>query len=219
MTRSLKKDNGRDISEYEQQRLDNIQRNEEYLKSLGFGKKPPMKSEAAPKVSRKRKLEKDAPLEDIPPERRSKRIQNLTPEGVVLSEAEMTIRAQKALERQAREKEIALLEDVDVETLIDDENTLRCKVSALELQELIERSNSEHYELIGNDIIEHTAYRMSYMSNSKLANRLKMISRAAGKNSYSKLLAFYYGLKLAKLCKLAEATQAALERCGLSFSE
>lgn len=152
MTQSLKKDNGRDISEYEQQRLDNIQRNEEYLKSLGFGKKPLMKSEAAPKVSRKRKLEEDAPLEDIPPKRRSKRIQNLTPEGVVLSESEMTIRTQKALERQAREKEIALLEDVDVETLIDDENTLRCKVSAPELQEFIERSNSEHYELIGNDV-------------------------------------------------------------------
>lgn len=41
--------------------------------------------------------------------------------------------------------------------------------------------------------------------------------RAAGKHSYSKLLAFYYGLKLAKLEKLAEATKVALERCGLDL--
>jgi len=31
------------------------------------------------------------------------------------------------------------------------------------------------------------------------------------------LLAFYYGLKLAKLHRLAEATQVALQRCGVNI--
>lgn len=154
MTRPKKVDN-QGISEYEQQRLDNIKRNEEYLNSLGFNKKESTKTQApVKKVVKKRKQEEDLDYFAVEPERRSRRIQQLTPEGTLLSEVSAAEQAQRVLERKAREKErILLLQDVDVETLIDDdENTLRCKVSAPELQAYIEQSNPDHYEKIGNDV-------------------------------------------------------------------
>lgn len=143
-----------EISEYEQQRLDNIKRNEEYLKALGFDKQhKAVKVEEKKKVNRKRKLPETAEYFKVEPERRSRRIQQLTPDGTLLSEQNEAERAQRLIEKQAREKERVLLQDIDVETLIDDdENTLRSKVSAPELQQFIEESNAEHYESIGNDV-------------------------------------------------------------------
>lgn len=143
------------MSEYEQQRLDNIKRNEEYLKALGFDKQQRVvEVEEKKKVNRKRKLPAETvEYFKVEPERRSRRIQQLTPDGTLLTEQNEAERAQRLLERQAREKERVLLQDIDVETLIDDdENTLRSKVSAPELQQFIEESNAEHYESIGNDV-------------------------------------------------------------------
>lgn len=142
------------MSEYEQQRLDNIKRNEEYLKALGFDKQQrAVKVEEKKKVNRKRNLSETVEYFKVEPERRSRRIQQLTPDGTLVTEQNEAERAQRLLEKQAREKERVLLQDIDVETLIDDdENTLRSKVSAPELQQFIEESNAEHYESIGNDV-------------------------------------------------------------------
>lgn len=136
-----------DISEYELQRLDNIRRNEEFLKTLGFeAVKAKKESSTGPKVSRKRKSEDSYfPTESIEyrePSRRSRRIQQ--------QEAELIDGNPSELPRPPKERRI--LEDIDVEILIDDENTLRTKITAPELQAFIEERSAEHYELIGNDV-------------------------------------------------------------------
>jgi hypothetical protein len=48
------------------------------------------------------------------------------------------------------------------------------------------------------------------MSNKALGTRIKMIARAAGQNSYEKLLVFHYALKASGLSELAESSKAAL---------
>ncbi len=148
---------GNDISEYEQRRLENIQRNEEYLKQLGLDRrqsKPAVKSEVKQRIPRKRKQEEDddGNYFDVEPERRSKRIQKLTPEGTDLSEEHQQMNAQRIIERKARAREIVLLQDLNIDNLEGEENTLRQQVSAPDLQAFIEQSNIDHYETIGNNV-------------------------------------------------------------------
>ena len=178
------------ISDYERIRLENIQRNEEYLRSLGINVNIKVQRQEEEKAKKedlkkkreaaKRKREQAATLVEgegegddggeIIPIRRSKRISQQPAEN------ETEVAESYWRERPAKSTFVPYELDLNIDDE-DDPDYGRVKVTAPMLRELIQASNPEHDELITNDSITHTAYRMSYMSNEKLATRLKAIAR------------------------------------------
>jgi hypothetical protein len=173
-------------SQYEVQRDENIRKNEEYLKALGFDaatKKKKSVVVSKPKEKRKMKEEKEEEDEEdvnahknkrskviIEPVRRSRRLQNIPTEFPYFEEEKKaTTNNNEDNEEENKQRSIEISVDVD--------GTLRLKITAAELQSFIHQTMPHHEDLISPKVIEHTAYRMSYMSNAKLATRLKSISR------------------------------------------
>lgn len=185
------------MSEYEQLRLENIARNEEFLKSLGIDpnarkvqqdvedqrKKEIAKQKRKEQIATKRKRDEEFaqaiangeldPNEVLPAAvRRSRRISE--------QPAEVDIAGGEVVEywanRPSRKSHEPYVLDIQVDDE-DDPDYGREKITASMIRELIQSTNPEHDELITNEAITHTAYRMSYMSNEKLATRLKAIAR------------------------------------------
>ena len=127
-----------DLSEYEKLRLANIERNEEFLKSMGFGKDSKQVHSAVPSSTRKRKNSslrfEDANI--VEPRRRSRRIQQLPSE-------------QRDDEDYFKEEDMRISNSTKEIPLKVDEEAVggKMRVTCEELRALI----NEHFEKNGSD--------------------------------------------------------------------
>lgn len=220
------------LSEYERLRLENIQRNESFLKDLGIVKpetRQVVRSESIKKPRKKRsfggegeEVKEDEEADDgeaLQPRRRSRRIQNLPADGEGKGEGagadlyflEEDEEARKERERR-RERERELVDIISV-----DGEEGRKRVTGPSLQSFIAKVAPELSEEISSEMIVHTAYRMSYMSTAALATRLKQIAKAAKRSSHEKLLVFYFALRAARLLQLAQSAGTILQTLGVTL--
>eukprot|EP01031_Cornospumella_fuschlensis_P026571 gene26571-32112_t len=236
--------NNEETIDYEALRLENIRRNEEYLKSIGL-------FNSTEKVVNKHSLNKKTPSSSAPksaasPQRRSKRLLGELPEirrskrlnSDEGGEAEQTGRRGYWGWEDVVQKAFAVVGD-GVHNAVDgygdnkeenaqsaeayvtyrevDISAERAPISAQQVLDCVAAACPAHLELISFEIIEHTAYRMGYMSNKQLVTRLNAITRAARKASYEKLLVFYYALLASGLADLADVAKATLVKIGIEF--
>eukprot|EP01031_Cornospumella_fuschlensis_P043373 gene43373-53021_t len=213
-------DNSEETIDYEALRLENIRRNEEYLKSIGL-------FNTTEKVVNKQSLKKtpssSTPKSAASPQRRSKRLLGELPEirrskrlnSDEGDEAEQTGRRGYWGWEDVVQKAFAVVGD-GVHNAVDgygdneeenaqnaeayvtyrevDISAERAPISAQQVTDCVAAACPAHLELVSFETIQHTAYRMSYMSNKQLVTRLNAITRSARKASYEKLLVFYYAL-------------------------
>lgn len=92
----------------------------------------------------------------------------------------------------------------------DEDGTIRNPITAPSLRTFIESLNESHSEDISNSAIVHCVDRIKSMPNRALANRVKAISTGSGNTSREKLLVFYYALKMCGLVKLTSAAASYL---------
>jgi len=224
------------LSAYEQLREENMQRNAAFLTSLGLDEVKPqaqprsrirrsrnddssedgedsgedvdVDADGESKKSRSHKRSRSRSLKPEPgPTRRSTRTPGVSSEPQGLLQLDDTNET-----RGVRQSHPLPSFSIDIE--IDDEGVTRKKISASSLRDLIHARSAEHSEVISDEAIVHTVYRISSMSNKALSTRVKMIARAQGKNSQEKLLAFYYGLLGAGLEDLAKSCWEACKYNG-----
>ena len=199
------------LSEAEMLRNERIKRNDEFLKSLGLNatstnlniKKADADTTKRKKEERKKKDRLDDKIEE--PIRKSARKAGLQPDFI--SSAYMNNFNENKTEIKMTK---IVYDEFKVDVNPDAETVRRNKITAKMLRELIDNTNKEHSELISDDAITHCVYRITSMSNKALGTRIKMIARAAGQNSYEKLLVFHYALKASGLSDLADSSQNAL---------
>jgi hypothetical protein len=165
------------LSELEQRRLENIRRNEEYLKSMGFDSMPAFErknTEGTEKKKQtkaiKRKVTEDGGEENymvdgfVEPVRRSRRLSKQTSIETADGNAEdsqfidldgIVPSSSSSSARKAREPYIL---DIDL-----DEDIGREKITAPMLRDYIESKNPQHLEIISNEVS-----CVHYISNFKV---------------------------------------------------
>lgn len=191
MTEQLAVDN---ISDYEKIRLQNIARNEEFLKNLGLDLhiKPITILEEPVNHRKKSKLkinpEHDETLHNSNV-RRSSRLNSNPKEPEIEIDNDFSISG----DRVKSSKRGYTDEDIVV-----DDTCERKIISASELREYIKSSDLSHHHDISNSAIQHCIMRIQSMSNKALLTRLRRIV------IYEKLIVFYYALVLSELLDLAE---------------
>lgn len=203
-----------ELSAYELLRQENIKRNENFLKEMGLQKKKTRQvahdsdasSKPKKKAVKKRKVLEEFP--DLPPARRSRRIQEDKSELLGgIDEVQDELCTKTKIEKPAL---------VQLDVLVDEEETERVHVTADSLRDYITSVNPKALEeVISDEQIVHCAFRINTMSSKKLGTRIKAIARAAGKHSYEKLMVFYYGLKVSNLPNLAESCKTCLDNIGV----
>jgi hypothetical protein len=232
----------RQASEYETRRLENIAKNEEFLRSIGLSASGARNNgminrsistsdnngnedvkDAGVKRPRSRRVVKNE--DDNEPNdddnnrqyvevRRSKRISNVPVEDD--QHGDSSIPAELRATRVAlKRSDVIYKEEI---TIDDDDEFPRIRITPVIVRNLIVSSNPDHDDLISNEQLLHCVHRVQSMSNKALGNRLKTIVRAAGQNSQEKLLVFYYTLLAAGLFDLAASVKIALESVGISFA-
>ena len=202
-----------DLSEFEQRRLQNMERNAAFLKELGLdATKESIKASNNGDVivnKKKRKsrsqIEVDGDALYLPEEleRKSLRVRGLPSKVINKCESE-----RHDVDVTQRKPKTSMLDVVDLD--IDDECTSRRKISAESLRSFINNANETHSELLSNNDIIHTVYRICSMSIPALKNRVKMISSSLSKTSMLKMLCFYYGLLHANLLEIANIAKKCL---------
>eukprot|EP01032_Pedospumella_encystans_P010792 gene10792-12587_t len=223
------------LSEYELVRLENIKRNEEFLKSMGLYKDPnappygedAFKTATKKKHKPKRKVElKDLEEENLGQVRRSSRNSGsvvVKEELISSSEAEVGETQPKAKRRYdpygAAAKYFEKKEPVENEegseySEEEEENgkVKRVVIQPPELRAFVESISPEHSAMISNSAVQLCAYRSAYMSIAALKNRVKAISGGAGKKSHEKLLIVTYAMRAMGLNRIAETAAALLKR-------
>ena len=227
------------LSAYEQLREDNISRNAAFLTSLGLDEVRPV---VQPKPTRRRGRNDDDSSEDGEDydedsdkdggdgeNSRSKKSKRSRGKSSLKAQAEPTRRSTRTAGNLSEHQELLQLDDTNgtrgvrqskplpsfsIDVNVDDEGVDRKKITASSLRSLIDAKNAEHSEAVSDEVILHTVYRISSMSNKALSTRVKMIARAQGKNSREKLLAFFYGLLGAGLEDLAKSCWEACKYNG-----
>lgn len=205
---------GREMSEYEQLRARNIERNNARLRALGLiTKREEERSNAiawgkalahqeeqsaqengsndewkespqAKKRKRKRHVEEE-------PSRKSLRLQGLTPEGGELEHDEPKLNTHEEREQQVRE----------------------CREARLRAaKEVAEAGGEKAAKENPTATYEHCLMRVKSMSDKALANRVKTIERAAGKHCVVKMAIFKSCLQDEGMWELAKLASDALER-------
>jgi len=211
------------LSAYEQQRLDNIARNEAFLKSIGLGdvqasikeinrreqstnndENQPRGSSSSSSRTRGKRQRANADADAAPPGvRRS--VRGRTKDGTLGDDNNDGVvgglqRSTSA--RAARQlPHAAVLDGVDVGA--DDGEKTRTRITTASLRAYIDAANVAHSQRLDDKDLAHTVYRVGYMSTVQLVKRVKDISRGAGKKSHDKMLIFYYALRASGLPALA----------------
>ena len=202
------------MSDYELQRLRNIERNNARLRELGlisFSEQLESNNKAAvatnQRADTKTNKKSKRPLspssskqpDDAPQRRTSRRIQGLTPQDSVRPEPD-------------REK------DPNLSTSLEDlrqEQIRECR--AVRQQRAVEYAQLSHAEQRAahenpTATYEHCQKRIQTMTDKALFNRIKAIERAAGKHSVVKMAIFKSCLQEQGLWELAHEATLALER-------
>jgi hypothetical protein len=145
------------LSEYEQLRNANIERNEEFLKSLGLTKAKTYdassssahkKTPKKPKVARRKSFDDENEETNISePRRRSRRIQQISADDENANACYFQDNEEMAAKRPKREEREPL------ELTIDDEEGRR-RITAPMMRKLIEETSPEHDEEISNEVMK-----------------------------------------------------------------
>jgi hypothetical protein len=188
------------LSEYEETRARNIERNNARLRALGLiSLREEKSSNAAAWGSKVDVPPKDEPKDDCPPKkrqkkaasspaRRSMRLQGITPDG-----SELPTEEDPKVERQHRVLECR-------------EARMRAAVKYSELG--IEKAAKEN----PTATYDHCLMRVRTMKDKALETRVRVIERAAGKHSVVKMAIFKSCLQDEGMWTLAELASEALER-------
>ena len=182
------------LSEYEIIRKRNIERNEDFLKSIGIDvnrnlnptqslrddepipKKSKKKSNRNPNINIITYTETSSPIR-----RRSSRLdpslKSISNNTDIEDNNDPFIKQSKRVPRESYSPSIDNCEE-------------RIPITSFELRQFILETNKEHNNDISNDAINHCIMRLRSMSNKALLTRLKRIV------IFEKLLVFYYALLL-----------------------
>lgn len=148
-----------ELSEYERLRIENIKKNEDFLRSLELSSvKTTLRSQSLPVTSTKKRRTRET--ENLEPTRRSSR-------GTGSSSTEHVMLDDSYNDWEPRERKTYTPATYD-----EDEESGRRRFTAAELSQYIKDSNPEHMELVSDKQIVHGHYRISYMSAKALALRL-----------------------------------------------
>jgi len=209
------------VSDFERLRLENIARNEEFLRSIGLAQTkasisalapPPSKLKSNERFSKRKPVyddEIDHNSEKPIVKRRSSRLNpsissNINDQNKSLDDEVLpykpTVRYPRAFEKYEDDDE----DYVENEEFPDSESTPRQRITVNSLRQFIINMNEEHSDMISNKAISHCVMRVSYMSNQALFTRINSICRGAGKQSMEKILVFYYALLHSGLHSLAD---------------
>lgn len=202
---SMINDENLSLVDYLQLRLENIQRNETFLSTLGLSqlKLPQQNYQTKPNlinsnksINQKKKSSLKYIVNEVNGIRKSKRLQHIPCDDTIES---MNSPMQKK-QKQIHSKE--MFKSIDF-----DEESNREHITATSLRRFIEDKSQEDSNTISDEAITHCVFRMNTMSNKRLATRIQMIARNRGKQSHEKLLVFYYALELSNLKYLADITK------------
>ena len=217
------------LSAYEQQRLDNIARNEAFLKSIGLGDvqasikeinrqeqlqaknndENQLRGSSSSSCSRTRGKRQRANADaDAAPTVVRRSVRGRTNNGTLGDDNDNGVAVgglqRSTSARAARQlPHAAVLDGVDVGTDADDGGKTRTRITTASLRAYIDAANVAHSQRLDDKDLAHTVYRVGYMSTVQLAKRVKDISRGAGKKSHDKMLIFYYALRASGLSALA----------------
>ena len=189
------------LSEYEIIRKRNIERNEDFLKSIGIDvnrnlnptqslqNEEPIFKKPKKKSNHKVIIPTETSSDSSPVRRRSSRLDpNLQSNKSNNTDEDHSAQRIKQSKRVHRETYSPSVDDGEE----------RKPITEAELQQFILETNKEHYDIISNEAIHHCIMRLRSMSNKALLTRLKRIV------IFEKLLVFYYALVLSELKDLAD---------------
>ena len=215
------------LSAYEQQRLDNIARNEAFLKSIGLGDvqasikeinrqeqlqaknndENQLRGSSSSRSRTRGKRQRATADADAAPSAVRRSVRGRTNDGTLGDDNENGVAVgglqRSTSARAARQlPHAAVLDGFDVGADADDGGT-RTRITTASLRAYIDAANVAHSQRLDDKDLAHTVYRVGYMSTVQLVKRVKDISRGAGKKSHDKMLIFYYALRASGLPALA----------------
>lgn len=221
-----------EYSEYEELRISNISRNEEFLRSLGLHDSNSSRSYSLTdsrhdsrcrksSITKSNQCRKSSKSLQVLVTRRSKRIMPKNNDDrddnnfIELSHKNTAIQT-AVMPKQSRIVDSSLSDGCNTQIYCTDEmcDHTRIKINRDSLRLFIDNLNAEHSSKISDEQLSHCIMRIQSLSNKRLGTRVKMIARAAGKSSNEKLLVFYYALRASGLDCLSVSAAAVLRDKG-----
>jgi len=202
-----------ELSNYEVLRLQNIEKNAEFLKNLGIDETRQTivaQAESALPIVKKSRKKRSTAAEtyDLHYDgcRKSARVRGAPASSISLGANGTDIEDPT---NTSRPKPKPIRNVVEYVT-IDDDEAPRDKITVISLGKFIDNCNSNHYDELSNSEISHGVMRIQSMSNHALSNRIKSIGKSPSDTSRRKMLVFYYGLQHANLLELADMAKHVL---------
>jgi hypothetical protein len=179
------------LSEYELLRLQNIQRNEEFLRQIGVGSEG---LAARASISLERDLDGKEASEDVKIKKRARPLPSKAEVIPTRRSSRLDPTQSQSSSNFSEYEDYQYISDDDgnenssskkpatFEVKIDDESADRNEISAEILRDIISVESATNLEKISDEAILHCVHRIRTMSNKKLATRLKMISKFVQSN-------------------------------------
>ena len=202
-------------SDFERRRLGNIERNAEFLSSMGFGETKRQKHRAGDDNNAAR----TAARKSSKPNRKGNHFGTVQiDESTCRRSSRFQVAAKLRVNFTGKDEKVErlqrrILDDTVLEKLyhanydnLSPSIPNRKRITKQSLKDYIATKE----ETVSDEAIAHCVMRIYSMSEKALANRIKMIARAAGKSSREKLLVSYYAMEHMELEELAKLAKSAL---------